>query len=308
MAYIADLGGMTGGAFASADFGDAEELTGVAFDIGGHGQSAPYSIAVNSIVDKQIHEIRSKVKDAANLASTWRLRFREFISKKNNEMLDFLKLSVPSHPVLGPGEILLRRFGNPQVSPFHPSVKDMVIDISGETGIEDLSSFLTGISGENAVDIFTKQTYGLYDLYKEAAMDALKAQSALKIKLDKLDKVQSKISGLFEIQSNEAYEPFLKAGEAYLKNVYEESKFEEDYMNVVKAYRKFVSLREVVISARTVLAQESEPLCSICLEETVSYAISPCGHTFCQGCSRKQNGSCFVCRTGIHSKLKLYFG
>lgn len=306
MAYIADLGGITGGAFASADFGDAEELTGAAFDIGGHGQATPYSTAINSIVDKQFHEIRTKTP--VNIASTWRLRFRDFISKKNNELLDFLKLSVPSHPVLGPGEILLRRFGNPQVSPLHPSVKDMVVDMSGGTAVEDINSYLGEISGENSLDIFTKQTYGIYDLYKEAAVDSLKAQALLKIKLDKLDKVQAKISGLFEIESNGAYQPFLEAGEAYLKNVYEESKFEEEYMNVVKAYRKFVALREIVTSARTVLAQESEPLCSICLEESVSFAISPCGHTFCQTCIRKQNGSCFICRTAIRDKLKLFFG
>lgn len=306
MAYIPNLGGN----FASADFGDADDSTptGVMFDIGGNGQSAPYSVAVNSMIDKQFDEIRGKTTAILGGTSQWKRRFRDFMGKKNNELLDFLKVTVAHHPVLGPGEILLRRFGNPQVTSSHPSVRDMVLDVSGCPAINDIDKILSDITGESPLEGYITKTQAIFDLYKEAGDEALKSQLQLKGKLEKLDRIQGKISGLFDVEPNEIYEPLMLANEAYLKKIYDETQIEEDYMNLVKSYRRFAALREVATTARTILAQESEPLCSICLDETVAFALNPCGHTFCPTCIRRQNGVCFICRTHIKDKLKLYFG
>ena len=305
MAYIPNLGGMDGN-FAPADFED-DQPTGVVFDVGGHGQDAPYSLAMNSILHKQLEEVKSKSK-TASLSATWKRRLRDFMAKKNNDLLDFLKVTVPHHPVFGPGEILLKRFGNPQVTPNHVSVRDMVFEMPDISGEETINAFLAAAGGETPLKDYTAQTQAIFEMYREAGEDALKAQAMLKAKLDKLDRIQGKISGLFEIDPNETYEPLMQANEAYLKKVYDDTKIEEEYNNLVKAYRRFVTLREVATTARTVLAQESEPLCSICLDESVAFALNPCGHTFCQTCIRKQNGVCFMCRTHIKDKLKLFFG
>jgi hypothetical protein len=294
------------GNFAPADFED-DQPTGVVFDVGGHGQDAPYSLAMNSILHKQLEEVKSKSK-TASLSATWKRRLRDFMAKKNNDLLDFLKVTVPHHPVFGPGEILLKRFGNPQVTPNHVSVRDMVFEMPDISGEETINAFLAAAGGETPLKDYTAQTQAIFEMYREAGEDALKAQAMLKAKLDKLDRIQGKISGLFEIDPNETYEPLMQANEAYLKKVYDDTKIEEEYNNLVKAYRRFVTLREVATTARTVLAQESEPLCSICLDESVAFALNPCGHTFCQTCIRKQNGVCFMCRTHIKDKLKLFFG
>jgi hypothetical protein len=299
-----------GGAFASADFDTSEESmpTSAMLDIGGHGQQDPYSMAVTSILDKQFHEIREKNSHVLYSSSQWKRRFRDFMGKKNNELLDFLKVTVPHHPVLGPGEILLRRFGNQQVTPTHPSVRDMVLDGSGCPAVDDINAALVALSGEGPLKDYITQTQAIFEMYREAGEDALKGQANLKAKLDKLDRVQGKISGLFDVEQNEKYEALMQANEAYLKKIYDDTGIEDDYAAVVKAYRRFVTIREVATTARTILSQESEPLCSICLDETVAFALNPCGHTFCQTCIRKQNGTCFMCRTHIKDKLKLFFG
>jgi hypothetical protein len=299
-----------GGAFASADFDTSEESmpTSAMLDIGGNGQHDPYSIAVTSILDKQFHEIREKTSSTLYNSSQWRRRFRDFMGKKNNELLDFLKLKVDHHPVFGPGEILLRRFGNPQVHPTHPSVRDMVIDVSGCPAVDDINAALIALKGENPLKDYVTQTQAIFEMYREAGDEALKAQTALKGKLDRLDRIQGKITGIFELEQNDKYEPLMKANEEYIKKIYDDATIEEDYKAVVKAYSRFVAIREVATTARTVLSQESEPLCSICLDETVAFALNPCGHTFCQTCIRKQNGACFMCRTHIKDKLKLFFG
>ena len=309
MAYLSSLGG-TDGNFAPADFGDADESapTGVVFDIGGHGQATPYSGAVNAMITKQIDEIKAKNTTSINLTSTWKRKLRDFMSKKNNELLDFLKLSVPHHPVMGPGEVLLRRFGNPQVTPTHPSVRDMVLDISGEDSLDDINATLLSSSVGNPIKDHVTNTHLIYELYKEAGDNALKLQYALKTKLDKLDRIQGKLSGLFEIEPNELFEPLMQANEDYLSKIFKDTQIEDDYKALIAAYRRFIAIRDIVTTSRTVLLQESEPLCSICLDESVAFALNPCGHTFCQTCIRKQTGSCFICRTPIKDRLKLYFG
>jgi hypothetical protein len=305
MAYIPNLGGMDGN-FAPADFED-DQPTGVVFDVGGHGQDAPYSLAMNSILHKQLEEVKSKSK-TASLSATWKRRLRDFMAKKNNDLLDFLKVTVPHHPVFGPGEILLKRFGNPQVTPNHVSVRDMVFEMPDISGEETINAFLAAAGGETPLKDYTAQTLVIYDMYKEAGDMALKLQQVLKIKLDRLDRIQGKISGLFDIECNEKYEPLMKANEEYLEKIFKDSDIEEDYKALLAAYRRFITLREVISSSRAVLAQESEPLCSICLEESVEYTLNPCGHTFCKNCIMRQNGNCFICRANIKEKLRLYFG
>ena len=312
MSYSPELGGMAGnGAFAPADFGDADEARplGAVFDIGGNGSSTPYSSAVGAIVTKHMSEIKGKLEASLNLPSGWKKRLRDFMMQKNNDLMDFLKVSVPSHPVLGPGEILLRRFGNPNVSPTHPSVRDMLMDASGADVIADINGMIDSFKSEGGLKDYANHTRLIYEEYRRAGDEVLAQQMALKVKLDKLDRVQGKITSLFEIDPNDKYKELMEASEGYLKKVYEENQIEEDYKKLIEGYRRFACLRDVVSMSRALLQQETEPICSICLNETVSFAITPCGHTFCQTCIRRQNGQqCFICRSAIREKVKLFFG
>lgn len=302
---------MSGVGYAPADFGSAEDSapTAAMFDVGGHGQQNPYSLAVGGMLNKQIEEMRGKVNAAMNLNMSWKRRFREFMAKKNNDLIDFIKVDVAAHPVFGKGEILLRRFGNPQCTVTHPSVRDMILDISGETCIEEVNAAMAALSGSGPLKDFAAHITMIYELYKDAGEAAIVAQNALKMKMDKLDKLQGKLANLFEIDVNEKYEALMEANEAYLKKVFEEAAIETEYKAVVDAYRRFLTLRDIVLLTKTHTAAENTPLCSICVEEGVSHALTPCGHTFCQNCIRKHtSNSCFICRATVRDKIRLYFG
>lgn len=310
MAYLPGLGGGADG-FAPADFGSAEESapTAVLFDIGGNGQPNPYTIAVGAMLNKQVEEMRGKAAAALNLNSTWKRRFREFMSKKNNELVDFMKVSVQSHPVFGRGEMLLRRFGNPNGNTTHPSVRDMILDASGETCLKEVDEALTALSGSGPLKDLGTHISAIYEMYKNAGEAALTAQNTLKIKLDRLDRIQGKLANLFEIEVNDKYEPLMMANEEYLRKIFEDADIEADYTATVEAYRKFLTLRETLMMTKAMTSLESQPMCSICIEESVSYALNPCGHTFCQSCIKKHTTNiCFICRTTIRDKIKLFFG
>jgi len=185
----------------------------------------------------------------------------------------------------------------------------MILDISGETCIEEVNDAMRALSGSGPLKDLAAHVIMLYEMYKEAGEAAIVAQNGLKVKMDKLDKIQGKLANLFEIDVNDKYEQLMTANEEYLKKVFEEAEIEKEYKAVVEAYRRFLTLRDIVLVTKTFTSSENMPLCSICVEDTVSHALTPCGHTFCQNCIRKHTSNvCFICRANVRDKIKLYFG
>ena len=299
------------GPFSPANFEDAYDSCpiAVAFDIGGNGSSTPYGTAVNAIITKHMDEIRSKTVAIQSHPGGWKKRFREFISKKNGDLLDFLAIEVPTHPVMGPAEIILRRFGNPSVHSGHPSVKEMVIDASGVDHLDGINASLDAARGaETGLKAHALATGHIYDEYRNAGEAIMKQQALLKVKLDKLDRIQSRLTALFDMDSaNDAHTPLMEAAEVYFKKVYDDNQIATEYAAVIDAYKKFIALRDVMQMMR-VSAVENEPICSVCLNDAVSYTLTPCGHTFCQTCVRRQGGNCPMCRTNIKERVRIYFG
>lgn len=308
--------GLAGSDFAPASFGDAEETRPVSamFDIGGHATSTPYTTAVQAMLAKHTAEIRGKTDAQLQLSiGDWKKRLREFLTRKNSDLLGFLGSSVPSHHALGPGEILLRRFSNPAVAASpqsHPSVRDLVLDCSGEDVMADIGAALMNFRGEAATGVqgFAAQVRLLFEEYRGAGEAVIIAQNALMNKLAGLDRVQGKLAHLFEIEPNTKWEPLMEATEAYLSKIYSDNAIEAEYNGLIAAYRRFATLREILLTTRMVDAHEHGPMCSICLGEPVGYCLTPCGHTFCGSCVRRQGTSCPFCRSTIKERVKLYFG
>jgi hypothetical protein len=305
---MADYETYTAG-YSPADFPDAQDSAPISavFDIAGNGSSTPYTTSLTAIQTKHIEEIRAKVPPNLNTYGQWKRRIREFLTKKNSDLLSFLNVAVPQHPVFGPGDILLRRFSNPQVSSSHPSVRDMILDVSGTDLIPEIDEALKILTCDSPLKNFSAYTHAIFEMYKDAGEAALLAQSALQRKLGKLDKVQGKLTHLFDLEANEKYETLMKTFEEYLKQVYSDNPIDSEYTDAINSYRKFIVLRDVIANARLIASHESGSQCIICLEEPVSYALVPCGHTFCGSCMRKHVGPCFLCRTHAKDKLKLFF-
>lgn len=308
------LGGMPGPVdqygYASAAFGDADDdrPAAITFDLGGNGSTTPYSGAISGLLMKHLDEIRQKSAAAVGVPNGWKRKLRDFLATKNRDLLDFLSVSVQSHPTLGRGEAILRKFGNVNLHPGHPSVRDLVMDASGVDYTKEVNTAILGQRTDDPLkDHLTTMRY-LFDQYREAGDEALRHETALRMKIDTLDKIQGRLIGLFDLDPNEAYEPLMKSTEEYLTRVFEKNQIGDEYKAFIEAYRKYITLRDVVLMTRAVQSQENEPLCTICLRDPVTYALTPCGHTFCSGCVKKQYANCFMCRGAIRDRVKLFFG
>jgi len=307
------LGGLPGpseGLYASAAFGDAEDdrPAAITFDIGGNGSATPYTGAISGLLMKHLDEIRQKSAAAVGVPNGWKRKLRDFLATKNKDLMDFLSVSISSHPTLGRGEAILRKFGNVNLHPGHPSVRDLVLDASGADYTREVNEALMGLRTTDALKDYLVTMRHLFDQYREAGEEALRHETALRQKIDTLDKIQGRLIGLFDLEPNEMYDPLMKTTEDYLTRVFEKNQIGDEYRAFIEAYRKFITLRDVVLMSRAVQSHENEPLCTICLHEPVAYALTPCGHTFCSGCVKKQYANCFMCRSAIRDRVKLFFG
>jgi len=295
--------------FSPADFGDADEFrpTAAIFDIAGNGSSTPYTNSISGLLQKHIQEMKEKIGTTLTLPGGWKKRLRDFLADKNTHLLDFLNLTVASHPSLSKGDYILRKFGTLSM-PGSTSLRDIVLDVSGVDIIAEMDARIISVREGKGLPDYLAATKLIFDEYIKAGNLALKAGETLRLKLEGLDKIQGKLAGIVDLDPTSSYEPLLEATEAYLGSIFEKNQIQGDYKEFIEAYRRFIALRDIVLMTRTLNSSESEPLCMICLSEPVGYTLSPCGHTYCHTCVRKQVSICFLCRGSIRDRVKLYFG
>ena len=75
--------------------------------------------------------------------------------------------------------------------------------------------------------------------------------------------------------------------------------------------------KEIIKELKSDLEQKDEKLkelksnlndlnkCSVCFENKLSVCLNPCGHCYCDICIKNAT-NCFICRTNIINKIKLF--
>ena len=290
------------GQYSAADFPDAESERPC--DI--LGENTSYTTALNNAVTKHYLELKEKNGEIVSLELIWKKKFRDFLNTKNNRVLEFLTSKMKSHPVLGKSEQFFQTFGKKNVEFYKNSIQDIAFDISGSIkGKDEIDALL--ISKElPTIDKYIEQTQMLLDEYRNTTDLILKKELELNLKLEVLESVNTNVKGLTKLKENESYNTMMEGIQSYMETIFEENHLEENYNEIMDGYRKFIALREVLQVVRKRELKEVEPLCTICFNDTISYAFVPCGHTFCQTCVKKQSLSCSICRSSIRERLKLF--
>ena len=313
------LGGYNngGGGYASADF-VSSELTQPASTymetLGGTHD------AVQGVVQQTLQRHISEgipVNTSPRLTSfsqqhnNWRKRLREMMVKQDEEMLAFLFKPVTDHSHIGPAEKALRRFAMRQDvegSTVKP-LKAVLEDLSGSAGeliqkeIEE--RLLT--KGPSSLLQLKHQVTALLDIYKETGEKLLECENQLKMRLEKMDKLQRQVSHIMELQTNDATQELIQAEENYLRLSFQGLSIEQHYKSLLHLYQKHYWLREAITLFKSGNQLTSEPNCPVCMHESVACAIVPCGHTFCLTCAKRMMAECCVCRGRIRDRMKIFF-
>ena len=314
--------------FSVANFDDAEDSrpSGIYSESLGGGAD-PIQGIVQSALGRHLRESLPTASPPLVSAHThnWRKHLREMMIKQNDNVLSFLAKPVSDHSILGPVEAMLRRYAIKQDIDVNAikTLHHVLSDASGTSGTTATSgtSGATGPSvaniqeeiaaciskrGSSTMQEIRSQVNSLIELYKETSERLMDAENQLKMRVEKMDKIQKRVSIVMELQTNEATPELVSSLEKYLEVTFRSMEIESFYKSVIYYYQKQMALRESIHLFKTTNVV-NEPLCPICLTDSVSTAISPCGHTFCSTCSKKMPMECGVCRGRIRDRLKLYF-
>jgi len=300
-----ELTGITIGnnSFGPADFPDASEISLENYSL---SEDSSYMTAVNNAVLKHYGEIKDKQDSAIQLQKTWKKKYNEFLYTKNNKILEFLTCKLKRHPVIGKAEDFFQKFGKKNINFNQQSIRDIVLDLSGENVLDEINTLCIS-NNLLSLEKYTEQTRFILDNYKKVVDKILEKEQMLQHKLESLDTIKKKIHGVSSLSHNEHYEELMEISTKYIGKIFDDNTIEDDYNEMMDNYRKFIYYRDMLKTIRTLDLAEKEPLCSICFQDSISYAFVPCGHTFCANCIKKQAVNCSVCRGQIRERVRLYF-
>lgn len=296
--------------YGPADFADAEETTPteILLDPTRTGGSTPYQTTLNNVLARTLQEHRETYPAPQPNPGSWKKKMREFLMTKNEDLVGFLSKKLPDTSTVSKVEAFMRKYGRSDFPGNNPQYRERFLDLSGE----DAESYMVSLNQKlaeqgksNYIELMNQVRY-LFEQYRDVGNRILTLDGQLRAKLEILDKLTTKVMGFGNLPQNSAFEPMLEASKAYISEVFEANKVEETYTELVRLHKKFYYLRDALQFLWTFEGAQREPLCSICFNEAIQFAIVPCGHTFCGTCVKRQMMNCCICRGSVREKLKLF--
>jgi hypothetical protein len=283
------------------------------------GSANSYTTTVQNILTRQNSEIRAAVDITMQpLHQVTRKRIRELIVKHNQLLLQFL---IPDSRETGPAkqtatlirsaEDIFTRFGRdlPLTDRISTQIsQELNLDCSLNSVLAGLNASLDGLAADLCPSQqLISQIHWVFTQYKIVGEEVLRLEALLNQKTGVLDRLAERQNLVLNLKTNDALPPLMDAFGVYMGQIFVESNFEATYKELAEAYKKWNILRDIVALHQSVMTETKEPMCAICLSEPVTHAVAPCGHTFCTGCVRRLNITCYLCRGAVRERVKLFF-
>lgn len=279
----------------------------------GAPEEAPgkYKSTVTNIMTKHCAAIQSECDEViSSLVSFSKKKLKDLIHKHNTEIFSFLEHPEKVPKILGSAEDIFRKYGKdvPTIKgvPTHHILRELKVDASVDTVVQTIEHQLASQQCSGTLATLLKQLRWLFQEYKNTGEEVLRLETTLFQKMETLDKIHQRLPSIMNLTETASLPSLIDAFSVYAKEAFQGAHFEENYTQLVEEYKKWNVCRQI-ISAQQAMRESPDPPCAICLLDTVSYAIVPCGHTFCSSCSKKQNTTCYICRGVIRERLKLFF-
>lgn len=265
----------------------------------------PMSTALHNISARHLHDIATTLPDDRQFLRSWRRQLQDCLSQQHSRLVRFLiadasGATVDSTEFIRKANDVLAKYAKPTWN-FASSTRDLALDTNTATAAETIEAEL-GIAPTALRDLQKRAIR----MYAAAATAVAAAEGRLEEKLKRLETIHGRVSDLMFLEPTPALEGMTAATREYLDSVYEKVDLEPDYRDLIEQYKRFSVLRSAVGLA-SFAGRQTAPTCSICMVREVTQALTPCGHTYCDECTRSQMTGCYICRVQIRDKIRLYF-
>jgi hypothetical protein len=331
------LSSMGAGNFAPADFDDFD--LNILSDLS--GTSNNYNTVVQNVSAASLAGLKTVTDNFVQpLHVISRKRLREIISQGNASLFGFLKRSdrtpvlsgmasaagsTASSPTQNFGDFLLKKYGTDIGNLKYLNsgreqnyLKDINIDVNIKNSLSEINmGFLK--HGGSSIEQFLQQLRWVSEELRQLSDNIMRIETQITKKMEYVDQIGARANFLCGLKPNEGYAGLLEAFSVYVEKAFEANRIEDDYRELLELYKKWIILKDIVSLQKCVEqvcrgssgggaggAGGHEPLCTICLNDPITNAIVPCGHTFCAGCIKKQTMTCYVCRGVIKDRIKIF--
>jgi hypothetical protein len=233
-------------------------------------------------------------EDERDYLRVWRRRFRDAVASEKERFFGFLKAA----------EITDTEFVK-QLSEAQRDSEWLKRNIVPRS--KDLSS-LEAHLGYPLADI-REALHKAMERYNVVIRKLFKVEEALLGKLQDLRRLEKSLEALADIDlSGSAGTNLQTAIDEYIVAVFHDKDVQEEYNTFCELFAEWNALRGLVLGPHVAAADAAGgPICSICTTEKISVVLLPCGHTFCNNCGLKQRLQCYICRTSIRERNRIYF-
>jgi hypothetical protein len=178
-------------------------------------------------------------------------------------------------------------------------IKNILIDLSGANTHynDDLGC---------DYDTFKNSLMNLNKNYLKSLDELFRADGDLNDTFNKIETTCIKINRILNLELNDASSELYVSLSKYIHSTFSKFDLKGLFDKFINSRRKFMHFRALILARESAVIKESGPLCSICLNESVTHALVSCGHTYCNDCSKKQILHCYICRCGIRERIKIY--
>jgi hypothetical protein len=289
--------------------GDGEHIPEISLDSNLPGK---YSSTISNILSKHCAEIKTGSEEVLQpIASVSRKKLKDLVTKHNNEIFSFMARPDKTPHMIGLAETIFRRYGHEvptmRGNNTNTVLRDLNLDASMSEVVKEFDENLKNLRTDGGLEDFMKQLRWMFNQYRLIGEEVLRLETTLFEKIELLDKVSNRSTMITSLKNNEVLPELIETFGKYCESVYKSANFEQNYKELVEAYKKWNICRQIISLQSNLRTDLHESQCSICLNDPVSTAIVPCGHTFCGNCVKKQNTTCYICRGTIRERIKLYF-
>ena len=288
--------------FSSADFEDGDAGSGP-----GSGLLRNIQTSIQNVLQFHTNMASGIVPDERDYLRPWTKKIQTILANETELMTTFLEKPLADTSLVQRHDQFLRSLDSSTFNSHAAWLKERV-----EPQF-DTEAILTEINVDLGMPLaeLTASLHKVMDLYANTLTNMFHHVKILTFKLDNVENLKKRLLSL-SLNDGESEEllALKQSIVAYVQAEYEKNRIQEDYQAFCKYYARFMALRSVLtaaISAANVGSTSAQPICTICTEFPISMALVPCGHTFCQSCCQQQRFQCFVCRTTLTTRLRLYF-
>jgi hypothetical protein len=260
---------------------------------------SPVTTAIHNISARHMHDIASEMPDNRMAIRAWRHQIKECMKRGQVQVFKFLLTGSSEPDILKRAGDTIAKYSKTTWN-FASSVRDLALDTQNDAVYSELESDL-GQSVSVLADIQKR----VNTAYTKAAAATCDAEERLEAKLKQVDAADECVKHLLDLGHTPALDAVRGPMQAYLESVYAAADIETEYKHLIHAYKRFATLKSLVSLGS--IQQTPAPTCTICMTKEITHATLPCGHTYCEDCSRSQVTSCYTCRVQVRDRVRLFF-